>query len=376
MTHRHRSPVLLLATLAATPITAWVPQGPASAPAPAQSRPVTAPLPTKAATWDEVRAQLAATDHATLAWGAWHARRLGLTQALPDLQRVLDALQPLPHTTGRDLCARGVLDALIGLTGQLGPTQARAWWDSDPGLRDLVLILVAGDVTPHLEFLRTLPEAQLSAEQWRVRIGLLLPHRPRELAAELVGATHLTLEVVVNTPGHHVIRGEGMGHTTFFVDPDPVAQRFPPRPTYTLKPPDADTFATGPEVVAWRRSLQGHPKGRVLTHGPLPREPEAEARGRDDFRCHALAWLARPGPGAMDAASVVRVVHDWQGPPQYLAAVADGRLAAEAWWRDVTQRLAARQGLDPARIPAAPIRVVVYDERQEPTAPLPALPRR
>ncbi len=325
--------------------------------------------PKSAQTLAEVRAQLRADDDAIVAWGAYHAVRLGLREAVPDLERALRMLAEQAATsTERQACVAAVLDALVQLDARLPVDELEGWWQREPKLGEAVLILASREPKACTAFLSRRLADSLSAVEWQAVCNLLLGADPKGLARQLAAELRLRVEVVVRKPGFSsaimsAIFGDSIVH---------APEAFPPRVQYRIVDRATSSsvcFAPGPNPIHYTRTAHAR------NGGSFSCQRYVSEFDRDDYRLRCLAQILGTTIEEIGLRGTTRSDYAWGHALAYRIEVSRQLGEVRERLQAFLDRLAAK-GLiaaDPG-LPVAPrIDVAIDDQRGEGAPELPEL---
>lgn len=313
----------------------------------------------------QVQRLLASTDAREVAWGAYDAGAYQLTEAVPALQRILDAP---PATADRDRLALtdAVLDALIQLHAHLPAPLVLPHVALRP-VQTLVLLTVATDRDPALMHLLT----TTSGWRWYSAANVLLQDKDPGLAPHLLAT--LTLRVTVTVFDGERTLGPGRAGSIpggeHSVENPPG---YPPHARYDfdMTPnPGVVVLAPGPRTVYYSR--------KITTDIPDTFHDLAIAPAPND--ADRIAYLqAMLGPGdetrlQADTSVPVR----WSTSDALVRQVEDSRREIERRYQAMLGVLvrAGRLTRDEAAALPSPIDVRLEDQRKDKSVPLPSIRR-
>lgn len=343
----------------------------AASPAQSERTPVVddraAEAPADPALVADVERQLAASELAVVAHGAYRAAEHGLRATVPVLRAALARVRSRADAA-EELCASALLDALVRTRAAVPPEEVVPFWKESGA----ALVLLAQDPQRSAPALLEVFAAdgrgdhELVAPAWIAAGALLESARAPGLAGVLCEQTQLELFVDVRDDGGRFTgRKPGGGSIGTMRVPD----GFPPIVRYDLATRPLPGYALlvgGPSPVFWSR--------RVLTSRSF--SLSSTRHPQDDARIAWLASLAGLERAELGLAPRTRLDVTWAGGQDLLDRVASARASLEERWLRLRDEL-VRQGLlagDDERGATPCVRVLVCDDRRAPDPPLPEIP--
>lgn len=313
---------------------------------------------------------LAAGDPAAVAWGAYHAGRLGLPGAVPALVTAVERCAGQPPTEPRlpwRQAARSCLAALIDLGRPVPPAAPGLAWAV--GDLDAAVILAALDPAAGRSLLaRAVRWESISEATWTACANLLAAGDGD--VRDLVRGLQPCLRIAVADPGAETafqVRS-GSGRRALQKGFPPAARWIPG----LADAPGARLLADGPTPVWISRDPGSVPPAGVIREGDpwLQRMELTERR-----LAYRLVLLRRRLGGLPPPPPIFREVEvPWDGPEALLGEVARQRAAGQAGWDEWFAAL-ARAGM--AEVPC-PVLLVLpggggRSARSQPLPPWPAM---
>jgi hypothetical protein len=315
----------------------------------------------------EARAELASSDPAKIAWGAWRASCGKFKELGPDVLASLRELPALDAPKERVWVARALLDAAIQL--DLRPEHEDLAWISEhlAQLASNVLILAARDPTLNTRLFESF-DGQSVDIHWVAASNLLAQHAPHRIAPALVPQVRIEITVAVLDPN----TGSGQGRHTNSIGCGGLEAPadFPPSVVYMLRERPSgmpNAIANGPIAVGYERSVYHQ---RSFGLGGRMRTVD-----RADYSLRLLRWIAgdRAAKGQLERRIDVELT--WSDAETYVADVSAAIAARRAMWSRLLRALADDKVLDEADAATpAPLEIRVDDRRADKTQALPPLP--
>ncbi|MCU0866360.1 MAG: hypothetical protein MUC36_21460 [Planctomycetes bacterium] len=320
-----------------------------------------------------LRAKLAASEVATVAWAAHDIGRLGCKELGPELRAVLarcaadDAESKAADE--RRAMAVVVLDTLIRTGATLSAPELAPWLARRP---HEAIVLASRSPVAHAGLLLGVVERRQPSVHWLAACNLLLAASPGMLVPELIGLAEVRLTIDVTSPGtefwsdaHGTGWGCGSGRRL---------DGFPPVVWYELQVArTANCIADGPLPISFERI---EPTAASYGVGGGMHEVDCV-----DYALRSLFRLAERGERERGLRSSLQRTVEWGGAEALRATVAglEQRLAGE--WSLLLGELAERALVSPEVARGNRLRIVreVNDRRGEAdrAEPLPELaPRR
>jgi hypothetical protein len=312
---------------------------------------------------EDVIRLLRSGDTVRVAQGAHRAGLHRLSEAVPDLLRVLRQYRSDSSTPGR-LVRLLATDALVQLGAQLSTAQARVLDTEDMVIPSLVLL--SQNPKRHLRQLREIHDANETGKArqvWQVTGNLLAQEKAAGFAAKLMGAFQMKLKISVLLPNQvswnlPVVVGSGGASGAHSSGPSP--RGFPRLPFYSLTslPCLGDiVLAPGKDPIYYRRTL--------MEEGMFEQDLSEDSFRSDLTR---LGWIeTMAGTRAEVLGFKLESWHEIQfkSEKSYSEAVRESHSALERAWRSFVQCLEATGALtreEAARLPPK-IHLVIDDER-------------
>jgi hypothetical protein len=314
-----------------------------------------------------------------MAWGAFEAGTLQITEAVPAMVTALESLPPGSQLE-RDYVAAALLDALIQIRpvpgvppGPQAPASVVAPYLDRWPIQTLILLGRSGPEGDRilLDLFRSLPPTKsvaafTPADIWFALANLLVPRAPSGFAASLLQGVHVELLVTVSETGETGIEmgfagggGDGIGQKP---------SGFPPHAVYGWDSQRAGTsvLSTGPRTLYYLRSVTAD--FQFPTAHPLNSLPTVKDR---------LAYLSAIAGGSyrstLDARMGLGV--KWTNGAAYRTSVAEKRREIQREYAGLIARLVNNGRLsadEAARLPLG-LKTVIRDERSDRSRPLPQI---
>lgn len=337
-----------------------------SARAPAASEPV----PEDPALVERCRARLASPDSAQIANAAFEAGEAQLASVVPALSQALTRVLALPLSKEQPFVLRSLVDALIrihGLDARVPPHELAALATSH-ALFTEALILASRAPAENASFFESAYDTTRSTN-WIAVANLLALAAPAKAVERLLPIARIDVTVFVLDPGasHGSGGGSGSGIGCGTLE---APEGFPPTVLYELEPVSElalDLCAPGPRPIAFVREV--HTERRFGIGQSLP------PLVRDEYALDLLRWIAGDRVTRSTLKRRVEIDHVWKDRERYLAELRGPIERQYSAWRELVDRLAARELLQPdSRKSAVPIHVRIEDQRSFPRVTLPELP--
>ena len=335
-------------------------------------------LPQSTPTPQELEARLRSSSIATVAWAAFQAGSLGVTETVPALAAALES--PPPGTAHeREYLAAAVLDALAQLPSWPGgsdatPVQPRvvaAYFDRWP-LQTIVVLARIGPAADAvtLELLHSSRgrQGRLGGDQWFALANLLIPRAPIGFASLLLRDISFELRVTVSDPGANgfVSASDGVSIADGVMEKPPG---FPPHAEYQSGTASVGSLvvSSGPRTVYYRRVVSW--RDQFGTSSVETGRPTA-----DDRLLYLAALVRGSGPFLLRQSTPLSLT--WEGPDAFSREVREEQRRLRDRYDAILNELVVVGRLTQDEADALPMRLAttVEDRRTERTPSLPPLP--
>ncbi len=281
----------------------------------------------------DVRAKLASTNFAQIAWGAWQAAESGERDLAGDVHAALRRTLAAPVGAEQSFALRAELDALIRLDAHL-EAEDLSNASRVACARNQTLVLAARNPRLHAPMLETL-RASAQSEELVAIDNLLAIGAPGRLTELLLPEARLHVTVHVHDPNSGSGEG-GSRRSRIACGSVQAPEGFPPVVLYDLvlgRIDDGSLIADGPQPVSFRRTTRSESKfgvGRTARDVPV-----------NDHALSLLRWIVGDRSPTSLLEGKIRIVHIWKDPAHYVADVHAQLDERRTAWRELTGKLAA-----------------------------------